>query len=116
MGSGGFTAVEILVGIVLFSIIVIGLSGAYTSIRGAYAKARQLSEMYAVLSACPEVDRALEYSSLSGSTNCYPNNSFQAENTNVTQSITYTPTLTVTDTTSLAVTTPRRTVSRLLSS
>jgi prepilin-type N-terminal cleavage/methylation domain-containing protein len=87
----GFTAVEILVGIVLFGIIVTGLSSAYNSIRGSYTKARQLSEMYAVLSACPEVDRALEYSSLSGSTNCYPNNSFQVENSSAARSITYTP-------------------------
>jgi hypothetical protein len=102
--------VEILVGIVLFAIIVIGLSGAYTAIRGSYAKSRQLSEMYAVLSACPEVDRALEYSSLSGSTNCYPNNSFQAENTASAQTIDYAPTLTVTDTTSLPSTDPLHTV------
>jgi prepilin-type N-terminal cleavage/methylation domain-containing protein len=106
----GFTAVEILVGIVLFGIIVTGLTAAYNSIRGSYTKARQLSEMYAVLSACPEVDRALEYSSLSGSTNCYPNNSFQVENSTAARSINYTPSLTVSDTSGLSSADPLKTV------
>jgi prepilin-type N-terminal cleavage/methylation domain-containing protein len=109
-GSHGFTAVEILVGIVLFGIIVTGLSAAYGSIRGSYAKARQLSEMYAVLSACPEVDRALEYSSLSGSTNCYPNNSFQVEDSAAVRAINYTPSLTVSDTSTLAASDPLQAV------
>ena len=65
--------------------------------------------MYAVLSACPEIDRALEYSTLSGSTNCFPNNTFQAEGgSGIT--ITYSPTVTVTDTPSLASGDPLRTV------
>ncbi len=102
----GFTAVEILVGIVLFGILVAGLTSAYTSIKSTYTTARQLSEMYTVLSACPEVDRALEYNSLSGATNCYPNNVFQVENTTNTQSITYSPSLTVADTSTLASSDP----------
>src|ERR1043166_6417018 len=56
--------------------------------------------MYAVLSACPEIDRALEYDSVSSSNNCYPNNSFYAEGGSGTI-ITYSPTLTVTYTPSL---------------
>jgi prepilin-type N-terminal cleavage/methylation domain-containing protein len=99
--ENGFTAVEILVGIVLFGILVAGLTSAYTSIKSSYTTARQLSEMYTVLSACPEVDRALEYTSLSGATNCYPNNVFQAEDTTASHSITYSPNLTVTDTSAL---------------
>jgi type II secretory pathway pseudopilin PulG len=106
----GFTAVEILVGIVLFGILVAGLTSAYTSIKSSYTTARQLSEMYTVLSACPEVDRALEYNSLSGATNCYPNNVFQVENTTNAQSITYSPNLTVTDTSALAASDPLQTV------
>lgn len=106
----GFTAVEILVGIVLFGILVAGLTSAYTSIKSSYTTARQLSEMYTVLSACPEVDRALEYNSLSGSTNCYPNNVFQVENTTNSQSITYSPALNVTDTSSLPGTDPLQSI------
>lgn len=106
----GFTAVEILVGIVLFGILVAGLTSAYTSIKSSYTTARQLSEMYTVLSACPEVDRALEYNSLSGATNCYPNNVFQVEDTTNTQSITYSPSLTVTDTSALTAGDPLQTV------
>ena len=108
--SDGFTAVEVLVGIVLFGILVGGLTSAYTSIKSSYTVARQLSEMYTVLSACPEVDRALEYTSLSGSTNCYPNNVFQAEDTTSGNTIAYAPSLTVTDTSSLASTDPLQTV------
>jgi prepilin-type N-terminal cleavage/methylation domain-containing protein len=106
----GFTAVEILVGIVLFGILLAGLTSAYTSIKSSYTTARQLSEMYTVLSACPEVDRALEYTSLSGATNCYPNNVFQVENTTDTHSISYSPSLTVTDTSSLSASDPLQTV------
>lgn len=99
--ESGFTVVEIIVGIVLLSIMAIGLTTAYVAIRQSYTTARELSEMYIVLSACPEVDRALEFTSLSGSTNCYPNNSFQVENTTAARTITYTPSLTVVNTTSL---------------
>ena len=108
--SDGFTADEVLVGIVLFGILVGGLTSAYTSIKHSYATARQLSEMYTVLSACPEVDRALEYTSLSGATNCYPNNVFQVEDTTNTQSISYAPSLTVTDTASLPASDPLQTI------
>lgn len=97
----GFTVVEVLVGIVIFAIIVSGLMSAYKSIRSAYATARQLNEMYTVLSACPEVDRAIEYTSLSSSTNCFPNNTFDVENSPTGGTITYVPDLTVTPTSSL---------------
>jgi hypothetical protein len=106
----GFTAVVIMVGLVFFGILVAGLTSAYTSIKSSYTTARQLSEMYTVLIACPEVDRALEYNSLSGATNCYPNNVFQVENTTNAQSITYSPSLTVTDTSALAASDPLQTV------
>ncbi len=108
--SRGFTVVEILVGIIIFGIIVSGLMSAYKSIRSSYATARQLNEMYTVLSACPEVDRALEYTSLSSFTNCYPNNSFKIENTNNGALVTYSPSLTVTATSSLASGDPLKTV------
>jgi prepilin-type N-terminal cleavage/methylation domain-containing protein len=110
LSESGFTAVEVLVGVVLFAILISGLLSAYKSIKHSYTTARQLSEMYTVLSACPEVDRALEYTSLSGATNCYPNNVFQVENTINSQNITYSPSLTVTDTSSLAASDPLQTV------
>ena len=90
---------------VVFAIIVIGLTNAYTSIRRSYALARQLDEMYTVLSACPEVDRALEFNALSSTSNCYPNNSFPAENGGG-GTITYSPSLTVTATSALSSTDP----------
>jgi hypothetical protein len=65
--------------------------------------------MYAVLSACPEIDRALEYDSVTSATNCYPNNTFQSEGAGNT-TIVYSPNLTVTPTSSLASTDPLKAV------
>lgn len=103
--SDGFTAVEFLIASVVLGVIVVGLTNAYTSIRQSYTTARQLNEIYTVLSACPEVDRALEFNSLTNTTNCYPNNNFPAENGGQ-GTITYSPALTVTDTSSLPSTDP----------
>jgi hypothetical protein len=105
--SEGFTLVEIVLACVIFPIVVIGVANAYETVRLSYAKARQLNEVYAVLSACPEIDRALEYDSVSSATNCYPNNSFLAEN-DISSTITYAPQLTVTPTSSLVSTDPLR--------
>src|SRR5690349_21030074 len=94
----GVTVVEFAIASVVFGIVVIGLTNGYTSMRQAYALAREMDEMYIVLSACPEVDRALEFTSLTNSSNCYPNNSFPAEDGG-TGTITFSPTISVTDTT-----------------
>lgn len=101
----GLTVVELLVAAVVFGIVVIGLTNAYIAMRQTYTLARQLDEMYIVLSACPEVDRALEFSSLSNSSNCYPNNSFPTED-GTGATVSYSPTITVTDTTALPNTDP----------
>lgn len=98
--ENGFTIVELILAIAIFPIIVVGLSNVFDSVRKSYTTARQLNEMYTVLSACPEIDRALEFNSLTSTTNCFPNNSFTSEGAGAT-TITYTPTLTVTDTSSL---------------
>jgi Tfp pilus assembly protein PilV len=103
---GGFTIVELLIACVIFPIIVFGVSDAYENLQHSYTIARQLNEIYAVISACPEVDRALEFDSVSSSANCYPNNSFIAEGGGKVATITYTPTLTVTSTSALANTDP----------
>ena len=98
--TNGFTIVELVVAGVIFSIIVTGLVEAYDSLRLSYSLARQLNEMYTVLSACPEIDRALDFTALSSTSNCYPNNSFPTEDGS-SGSITYSPALTVTNTSSL---------------
>lgn len=107
--QSGFTLVEILLACAIFPMIVLGLSNGYDAVRRSYTVAKQLNEIYAVLSACPEIDRALGYDFVTSSTNCFPNNTFQAEggSTNI---ITYTPTLTVTDTTNLPTGDPLKTV------
>ncbi len=105
----GFTIIEVVIAIVIFPILVIGISNAYNSVSKSYTIAKQLNEIYAVLSACPEIDRALEYNSLSSSTNCFPNNSFKAEGGSGSI-ITYSPTLTVTDTASLPSSDPLKAV------
>jgi hypothetical protein len=109
--ESGFTIVELVLACVIFPIIVIGLSNAFNSVGKLYSTARQLNEMYTVLSACPEIDRALEYTSLTSATNCFPNNTFRAEGTNAYGLIiTYTPTLAVTDTSALSVSDPQNSV------
>ncbi len=107
--QNGFSVVELLMAIVVFVIVVLGLSNAYISLKKSYTTARQLNEIYTVLSACPEIDRALEFNLLTNTSNCYPNNSFQAENNRVA-TITYNPTLTVTNTSALPVNDPLQTV------
>jgi prepilin-type N-terminal cleavage/methylation domain-containing protein len=105
----GFTVVEVLLATVIFAILVVGLISAYSAVRKSYRISRQLNEIYTVLSACPEIDRALEFTSLTSGTNCYPNNQFQAEGGG-TGLITYTPSLTVTNTENLSLTDPIRSV------
>lgn len=92
--------VEVMAAVVVLGIISTCLVSAYIAIRHSYVTARQFNEIYTVLSACPEVDRALEFNSLSSSNNCYPNNSFAAENGG-SGTITYAPALTVTSTSAL---------------
>lgn len=94
----GFSAVEFLVASVVFGILMVGIVQAFISVRNSYSIARQLNEMYTVLSACPEIDRALEYNSLSDTANCSPNNTFALEN-GIAGTRTYTPALDVTLTT-----------------
>jgi hypothetical protein len=103
--QGGYTIVEMVLACAIFPMIVIGLSQGYDAIRRSYTISKQLNEMYAVLSACPEIDRALVYDSISSTTNCYPNNTFLAEGGG-NKIITYAPTLTVTDTSALAASDP----------
>jgi hypothetical protein len=100
-GQQGFTIVEAILGCIVFGILVGTMFNAFVSLQSSYRTARQLNEIYTVLSACPEVDRALEFNSLSSTTNCYPNNVFPAEDGSTT-TVTYAPSLTVTDTTALA--------------
>lgn len=105
----GYTTIELLIATIIFPMIVVGIANAFDSVSKVYRISRQLNEMYAVLSACPELDRALEYNALSSGTNCYPNNNFTAEGLSG-MTITYSPTLSVTDTSSLPVSDPLRTV------
>lgn len=103
--EGGFTIVEAILACAVFGILVGTMFNAFISLRNSYTVARQLNEIYTVLSACPEVDRALEFNSLSSTTNCYPNNIFPAEDGG-TATITYTPALTVTNTSALSTSDP----------
>lgn len=106
----GFTAIEVLLACVIFPLIVVGLSNAFDAVRKGYTVAKQLNEIYAVLSACPELDRALDYSNLTSTSNCFPNNTFRAEGGNGV-TYTYTPTLSVTDTSALPNSDPLKAVS-----
>lgn len=109
MGEGGFTIAEIVVAIVVFAIIVGGLTNAYVSLKYSYTLSRQFNEVYTVLSACPEIDRALQYDSISSTSNCYPNNTFPVEDS-AGGIITYSPSLTVTATSSLAASDPLQSI------
>jgi len=105
----GFSLVEIVVATTIFSIVVIGLMGELNGVRQSYFIARQLNEMYTVLSACPEIDRALDFNALTGTSNCFPNNTFPAEDGGP-GTITYSPAISVTDTTSLGSTDPLKSI------
>lgn len=103
--EAGFSIVEILMVTVIISTLFIGMANAFNNVSRTYALTRQLNEMYAVLSSCPEIDRALQYDSISGTTNCFPNNVFKGEGVSGA-TITYTPTLNVTPTTALPAADP----------
>lgn len=105
----GFTIAEVVVATVILPLLLIAISQIFNLIRTQYGYARQYNEVYAVLSACPELDRALQYEIISGSTNCFPNNVFDAEGGG-TGTITYSPTLTVTETSALSGSDPLQTV------
>jgi hypothetical protein len=101
--------VEILTACIIFPVIVISLYNAFRAVSIDYNNARQFNEMYAVLSACPEIDRALDYDIVTGANNCFPNNTFSGENGG-SAVFTYTPILTVTPTASLPGTDPLQAV------
>ncbi len=103
--TSGFSIVEIIIVVVIVSTLFVGIAQSFQSLSNTYALTRQLNEMYAVLSSCPEIDRALQFESISGATNCFPNNIFQGEGLS-RGTITYTPTLTVQNTTDLATSDP----------
>jgi len=107
--QSGFSIVEIVLACVIFPLLVVGITNGYDAIRNVYTISKQYNEMYAVLSACPEIDRALVYDSITSSNNCFPNNSFQAEggSGNI---ITYSPNLSVTNTSALPNTDPLQAV------
>lgn len=105
----GFTIVELVLACAIFPIIVIGLSNAADAARKMYMISRQYNEIYTVLSACPEIDRSLDFTSITGSTNCFPNNTFSVEG-GVSGTITYIPTLTVQNTSALPVGDPLKNI------
>jgi prepilin-type N-terminal cleavage/methylation domain-containing protein len=107
LNNNGFTIIESVVSIIVISIMIIGISDSYKMILSAYSVSRQLNEVYTVLSACPEIDRSLDFSALNQNSSCSPNDSFSAEN-NGGHTITYNPTLLVSNTSSLSVGDPLR--------
>ena len=107
--ADGFSIVELLVACVVMPIVVASTVSAYNAAAHVYNVTRQLNEMYSVLSACPELDRALEFNSLTSSNNCYPNNVFPREDGS-TKTVTYSPVVTLTDTASLPAADPLKTI------
>ncbi|HSX17844.1 MAG TPA: hypothetical protein VLE51_00605 [Candidatus Saccharimonadales bacterium] len=105
----GFSLVEVVLACAIFPLVIVGLTQGFNTVKTSYTISRELNEMYAVLSACPEIDRALEYDSVTSSNNCYPNNSFYAEGGSGNL-ITYSPSLTVTSTSSLSPSDPLQTI------
>jgi prepilin-type N-terminal cleavage/methylation domain-containing protein len=99
--SYGFTIIELLIAALVFPIIVAGLYNAAMTVKASYTVSRQLNEIYAVLSACPELDRALEFSSISEDTDCFPNNIFVSEGSGGS-TIVYDPLLSINETSDLS--------------
>ncbi len=100
LNQSGFSIMEIIIASVIFPIIVFGLYNATLAVNRSYSIARQYNEIYAVLSACPELDRALEFNSIAQDNTCFPNNVFEVEGGS-SGTITYTPNLTIEETESL---------------
>jgi type II secretory pathway pseudopilin PulG len=96
----GFTVAEVLISIVVFSIMAVAMAQGFTAAANVYARTRQLYEIYTVLSACPEIDRALQYEQVTGSVQCFPNNTFDKEG-GYSGTLSYNPSLTVTNTENL---------------
>ena len=96
----GFTVAEVLISIIVFSIMAVAMAQGFTAVDNVYTRTRQLYEIYTVLSACPEIDRALQYEHVTGSVQCFPNNTFAKEGGN-SGTLSYSPTLTVTNTENL---------------
>lgn len=86
--QSGFSIVEIIIGIVLLGMIIGGVATAFDWLFKDYARSRELNEIYAALSGCPEIDRAMQYESII-STNCSPNDTFDAETATGNNDITY---------------------------
>lgn len=86
--ESGFSIVEIVIGIVLLGIVIGGVAQAFDWLFKDYARSRELNEIYAALSGCPEIDRAMQYESIT-STNCSPNDTFDAETSTGNNDITY---------------------------
>lgn len=86
--QNGFSIVEIIIGIVLIGMIIGGVANAFDWLFKDYARSRELNEIYAALSGCPEIDRAMQYESII-STNCSPNDTFDAETATGNNDITY---------------------------
>lgn len=86
--QSGFSIVEIIIGIVLLGIMIGGVATAFDWLFKDYARSRELNEIYAALSGCPEIDRAMQYESIV-STNCSPNDTFDAETASGNNDITY---------------------------
>jgi hypothetical protein len=105
LDQSGFTIVEIVLVCVIMPLLIMSVAIAYNAIKSSYSVSRQLNEIYSVLSACPEIDRALEYDSVTSSTNCYPNNSFLSEGSTGAQLV-YTPSLTISSTSALSSSDP----------
>lgn len=84
----GFSIVEIIISIVMLGFVIGGVATAFDWLFKDYARSRELNEIYAALSGCPEIDRAMQYESII-STNCSPNDTFDSETVGGLNDITY---------------------------
>lgn len=103
--SSGFSIVEIIIAIALLGIVIGGVAQAFDWLFKDYARSRELNEIYAALSGCPEIDRAMQFESIT-STNCSPNDTFDAETAGGNNDITYVTSSAPILTTALATTDP----------
>ncbi len=103
--QSGFSIVEIIIGIVLMGIVLGGIATSFDWLYKDYARSRELNEIYAALSGCPEIDRAMQYESII-STNCSPNDTFDSETSGGNNNISYVTSSTPILTTALATSDP----------
>lgn len=102
MSEDGFTIAEVVVGIIVFSIVAVACWQTIVIMRRNYAQTRQMNDVAAAMLTFPELNRGLRYESINNAT-FTPDIPIRSEGQSGS-SITYKPTVTIQDSSSVSET------------